>query len=269
MTPDVVPASVVVCTIGRSAHLRTCLETLARCAPRAAELLVVDQSGGHEVSRVVAEFAAAGARRVACSGRGVGRARNLGFATAAHEIVLVTDDDCTVAPDWVGRAWRHVTASPDGIVTGRVLPAGGADAVPSTIESSSGRSYTAAKDFSVLYTGNMAVSRLALRSIGGFDERISPAATDNDLCYRWLKAGRPMRYEPDLVVWHHDWRTPAELERRYVGYAVGQGMFYAKHLRQGDWAIARDLVHYAYQGCRGAAARIVHGRPRSGDWRQG
>lgn len=45
-----------------------------------------------------------------------------------------------------------------------------------------------------------------------FDEGVG-VAEDNDLCWRWLSAGRTIRYEPDLVVTHHDWRTTGEIER--------------------------------------------------------
>ena len=268
MSVEVVPASVAICTIGRPALLRGCLQTLALCRPRAAEVLIVDQSDDDQVIDVVAEFASIGARRLACSGKGVALGRNLALQATKYETVLLTDDDCTVDTSWVARAFRHVQANPDAIVTGRVLP-GGDGAVPSTIASEAARSYTGPRVFAMLHTGNMAARRDEVLSIGGFDERIRPAASDNDLCYRWLKAGRLVRYEPDLVVWHHDWRTTAELERRYVDYAVGQGMFYAKHLRRGDREIARRLIGYLQHGCRGTAARILRGRPPEPDWRQG
>ena len=37
-----------------------------------------------------------------------------------------------------------------------------------------------------------------------------------------------------MVVWHHDWRTPAALERMYQGYAYSDGKFFAKHLLRRD-----------------------------------
>ena len=78
---------------------------------------------------------------------------------------------------------------------------------------------------------------------GGFDELFGPAeaAEDNEFCYRWLRSGGSLRYEPSLVVWHHDWRSPRELERLYVRYARGQGFFYAKHLRRGDLGCCAGL----------------------------
>jgi GT2 family glycosyltransferase len=125
------------------------------------------------------------------------------------------------------------------------------------------------RDFSVLWPNNMVISRSLALALGGFDERFPFAAEDNDFCYRWLRAGHAMRYEPSLVVWHHEWRSERELERLYVDYAIGQGYFYAKHLRQRDFAIVRHLVRDMSQGLRGVAAHYVRGRARSSDWRQG
>jgi GT2 family glycosyltransferase len=261
--------TVLVPTIGRPELLRACLESLARCDPPAAEVLVADQSGGPEVEGVVASFASAGARSVTCGGRGVAFARNAGLRAAAHEIVLATDDDCTVSPDWVEVAWRLMQAEPHGIVTGRVLPAGDPARVPSTIEHTSPRTYANGQEFSVLFTNNMVGRRSAMLALGGFDERIRPAASDNEFSYRWLRSGRPLRYEPDLVVWHHDWRTREQLVRLYINYAEGQGMVYAKHLLARDLSIGRFLLRDVYLGCRGVAGRLRHGHAPSPDWRLG
>src|SRR5438270_299876 len=77
------------------------------------------------------------------------------------------------------------------------------------------------------------VPRSGARALGGFDERF-PNASDNDFGYRWLVSGRAMRFDPRLVVWHHDWRTPAQVRRLYWKYGRWQGAFYVKHLLQGD-----------------------------------
>ena len=270
MTVPTLPVSVVVCTVERPALLEECLRSLAACRPRAAEIVVVDQGHDRQSARAVQSYTDAGARRVPSPTTGVGAARNAGLQAATHEIVLLTDDDCTVAPDWVARAFAHMSREPVGIVTGRVLAAGDPELVPSTIDLPAAKTYSAGTDAAVLYTGNMAAPRAALLELGGFDARIRPAASDNDLCYRWLKAGRPMSYQPDLVVWHHDWRSPAELAQRYFEYGIGSGMFYAKHIRAGDWSVVRHLRTDVSVGLRGVAASVLGRRRGSGpDYRTG
>lgn len=253
------PVTVVLPTIGRPELLSSCLDSLGRCEPRAAEVLVVDSSDDEEVADVVARFAVAGARRVGCPTPGLGTAFNLGLQEAQHEIVLLTNDDCTVEPSWVGRGLHHASRDARIIVTGRVRPKGDPAVVPSTNDDPVRREYWREAAF-VLYTQSMALHRTVLLEFGGFDGRIGPSAEDNDLSYRWLRAGKRIRYEPDFVVWHHDWRTPEQLKRLYVGYGIGQGMVYGKHLRRGDIRVVRYVMGAAATGLRGLLARILRRR---------
>ena len=257
--------SVVIPTIGRTEPLSRCLESLAACRPAAAEIVVVDQSRDFATAALVQEFAGAGARHVPCDGSGVSRGRNDGLLAARHELVLVTDDDCTGPPDWVGTAWELASRHPGGIVTGRVLAAGDALATPSTIHDPRPRDLSGELRGGPLFPNNMVLPRRAVLDLGGFDERFGPeeAAEDNEFCYRWLKAGGALRYEPALVVWHHDWRSPEELRRLYVRYARGEGFFYAKHLRRGD---ARMLLFLARQLAWGVRSLASAALKRREDW---
>jgi GT2 family glycosyltransferase len=115
----------------------------------------------------------------------------------------------------------------------------------------------------------MAGGRTALLGIGGFDERLNVSAEDNDLCYRWLGAGGTVSYQPRMVIWHHDWRSEEQIKRLYVRYARGEGMFYAKHLRQGDLGVLRFLLEDLRHGSRAEIRALLHNRPRSGDRKLG
>jgi GT2 family glycosyltransferase len=263
-----VDASVVIPTIGRPDSLRACLESLAQCSPRAAEVVVVDQSMERATADVVSEFATIGARIVTSEPPGVGRARNAGLRSARSTTVLMTDDDCTVDPRWVGIGAALVAEDRGRIATGRVLaPEGAGQAVPSVKDEVEPHEYTGELACAVLYSGNMALDRDAISGAGGFDEHLE-TAEDNDLCYRWLRAGRRLVFDPELVVWHNDWRSAAELRRVYLGYWRGQGTFYGKHLRRGDLRmlrfIARDLRGWGL-GLAVDAARKVRGKPRARD----
>jgi GT2 family glycosyltransferase len=260
--------SVIIPTIGRPARLAAALASLAACRPRPDEVLVVDQSGGAETEAVVRQHTRDGARHVASDHRGIGSALNTGLRTASNEIVLITNDDCTVAGDWVEVAVKRLAGDPRLIVTGSVLAGGDGGAVPSTRQDPRPRDYTGSIEDGALYGANMAGSRSALLAVGGFDERITPSAEDNDLCYRWLSMGRSLRYEPAMRVWHHDWRTPRELRSLYRRYGVGQGMFYAKHLAEKDRTMLRFLLR-DLRGCVPAAARALARGRRPPDWCEG
>jgi GT2 family glycosyltransferase len=253
-----VEVSVVVPTIGRPRQLAACLESIAGGDRRPAEILVVDQSAGTEVAAVVERFAQAGGRVVPSSQRGVARARNLGLRQAGYDIVLMTDDDCTVDPSWTATARALMEPGAAVILTGRVLAPGDRRNVPAIRDDDAAHDFTGTLEDSVLYSGNMVMSRSAVLDFGAFDESFE-TAEDNDLCYRWLKAGRRLRYEPRLTVWHHDWRTPEEMMRLYVAYGRGAGRFYAKHLRRGDMRVLRFLARYLYRNLRALTRRGPRG----------
>lgn len=231
------PASVVIPTIGRTELLHACLVSLLASDPVPAEILVVDQSGSTAVSDMVRALDADDRILVVAScGRGIARATNQGIRAAHHPTVLITHDDCVVDPDWIGEAMKQHATQSDAIVTGRVLPPANAAYVPSTAVGGEPVDYTGRITSGVLFPANMVFDRKTMMDFGGFDERdgFRVAAEDNDLCYRWLREGRPLRFEPSLVVWHHDWRSPEQLIRTHVAYARGQGAFYAKHLLSRD-----------------------------------
>ena len=265
-----VPLTVVVPTIGRPTLLDRCVASIVACEPQPAEVIVVDQSGDEAVASVVERYADRGTRLVRSTRRGIAAGTNLGIREARHAHVAVTHDDCTVREDWIAATARHAEATPDAIVTGRVLPAGAPEFVPSTRIDELPYDFTGTAAYGVLYPASMVVPRDALLEFGGFDERSSLywAAEDNDLCYRWLRSGRRLRFEPELVVWHHDWRSTEELEQLYARYARAQGALYAKHLLRGDRQMLRFLAADLARGARSVAGGIRHRRPRWRDERR-
>jgi GT2 family glycosyltransferase len=260
------PVSVVVPTIGRAALLEECIASITACDRPPDEIVVVDQSGDPAVASVVSRFEAGGARLLVATFRDRSLAVNLGMREARHELVAVTDDDCTVDPSWIERVWERVAADAATIVTGRVLPVGDAVAVPSLVGSDEPCDYTGGMHYDVLFGCNMACSRSRFLDLGGFDERVK-LAEDNDFCYRWLRAGHRLHYDPSMLIWHHAWRTPGQLATHFRGYARGQGIFYAKHLRRGDLTVLRFVAQDLRRAARAVAARLVRGQPEWPDAR--
>ena len=256
--------TVIVATRDRPAMLADVVASIMAGERVPDEIVVVDQSGVDEVAGLAAELADPRVRVLAGRGRGIASAMNQGLAEATHDVVLVTHDDCTVDAGWVGAGQRLAAAHPGAIVTGRVLAPDGAAYVPSTKDDPRPHDYTGRVMSGVLYPANMVLDRIAVQAIGGFDERpgMRVAGEDNDLCYRWLVGGRSFRYEPELVVWHHDWRTPDKLVRTHIAYAHGQGAFYAKHLVTGDRRVLGMLWWDLRHGVRATARGLVRRQPR-------
>jgi GT2 family glycosyltransferase len=263
------PATVVIPTLGRET-LAPCLRSLRACRPAPAEVLVIVQGSVRGTELIVKRDGPPGARLVSDDGRGAARSRNRGLREASHPTVLMTDDDCEVDAAWVGVGAALARDHDGSVLTGRVLPGGDPDRIPSCKTDTAPHDFTGTLQVGALYSNNMVLPRDRVLQLGGFDERFGPleAAEDCDLCYRWLRAGLPLRYEPTLIVRHNHWRSEDDLARLYVRYARGSGAVYGKHLRRGDLRIARFLLsdlHAAYHGTRAA----LGGRPRWTDSRQG
>lgn len=253
--------TVVVPTVGR-ASLATTLCSLAAADPGPAEVVVVDQSERGAGERALVAAGLRG-RVVAMTRDGIPAALNAGLRAAAHDVVLVTHDDCRVATDWIRAADDAVRSDPEALWTGRVLP-DAADAsglsVPSTIDLPEPVTYAGTPRADALYPANMAVRAALVLDLGGFDERFRFAAEDNDLCFRWMASGRAVRYTPAMTVWHADWRDADALRAMYRTYHLAQGALLAKYLRlrhPDSVRLARDSMVWA---ARGTAARLVRRR---------
>jgi GT2 family glycosyltransferase len=146
---------------------------------------------------------------------------------------------------------------PEAIITGRVDPAGSADAAFCVVPSRLPRVYDQPQlKAQPLIGGNMGVAMTVVLSVGPFDEDdYLHSAEDSDWGYRALRRGISIRYEPDVVVQHYNWRSLEQRALRYREYSRSQGGFYGKHMRIGDrliWLQAgRDLVRGPVRWVRG------------------
>jgi GT2 family glycosyltransferase len=268
MTAEHAPVSVVIPTIGRKTLLGRCLESLFACRPLPREILIVDQGRNSAVGEVARSPTATTVRTLSCEKVGIAAGVNLGLRHARFDFVLGTHDDCTVEPSWVATGLRYLSENDGAVITGRVRSPTTERVIPSTKDDPASHRFRDTRTLE-LYPNNMALHRPTALAIGGFDERLTPAAEDNDFCYRWLRAGGTLHYAADFVAWHHDWRSPEELEKLYVAYAYSSGLFYAKHLRRGDLYMLRYIARDVSAAIRGELAGLLGRTPQSEDWRQG
>jgi GT2 family glycosyltransferase len=150
---------------------------------------------------------------------------------------------------------------PNAIITGRVEPAGLTDVafcvVPSQVPQVYHQPQLKAQP---LIGGNMGVAMAIAHRVGHFDEHdCLHSAEDSDWGYRALRLGIPIRYVPEIVVQHFNWRSFEQRAHRYREYSRSQGGFYGKHLLNGDGLIwlqaARALVRGPVRWVRGRLRR--------------
>lgn len=232
--------SVVVCTRGRPAQLRACLDRFRRLAGGADwELVVVNNGSGDGTSDVLRSYAreAPHPLKVLEEPRpGLGGARNRGWRGAAGELIAFTDDDCYPADDYLDRIVGCFEEASLGFVGGRVLLFDPTD-FPITIQELDHRVEIEPCAFvpaGLIHGANFAFRREVLEAIGGFDPGFGAgtpfACEDVDAVARAAAAGWWGAYDPGPVVYHHHGRKTGEALRLRRVYALGRGAYYAKSI---------------------------------------
>ena len=261
--------SVVIATRDRPDALRACLTALSeQNTDHRLEVLVVDNNPGSGITRpVVAEFDSVTFLKE--KRPGLSYARNAGVAASAGDIIVTTDDDVTMPPDWLNRLIAPFHRSDVMAVTGNVLPAELETRAQQLFEvfGGLGRGFER-REFNVdwfeqgrracrtwmIGAGANAAFRaevFADPEIGLFEETLGAGTAagvgeDTYLFYRLLKAGHVIVYEPSAYVWHRHRRDLAALRRQLWGYSAGHVAYHLTTVTQdhdlrGLWRIGVEL----------------------------
>ena len=208
-----------------------------------SEIVIIDQSvrPSNQLARI-GSYAGCEIKYVRSTEYGVSHGRNLGVKLAHHDVLVLTDDDMRVPAEWFGSLVRALLRErPGTVVTGQVFI--DAPERPNTFAPPSTRGERPAvyegrlKDDPL--TPNMALHRSVFEQVGGYDTRLGPgtrfpAAEDNDFGFRLLEMGCRIAYVPEAFLYHRAWRDRREEYKLCWKYEMGQGAFYAKHMRLSD-----------------------------------
>ena len=271
--PVDVAVSVVIATYDRPEQLRVCLESLAsQSSSRSIEAVIVDNHPPSEMTpAVVAEFP--GTVLVAEPRQGLAYARNAGFIRSSGDIVITTDDDVTMPPDWLERLIAPFNRTDVAVVTGNVLPreletraqclfeeygglGRGFEKMEADLDWFRRRKRRAAPTWQLGATANAAFRANIFRNplIGLMDEALGPGmpsgvGEDTYLFYKTIKAGFTLVYEPQAFVWHTHRRDMGALRRQIYNYSKGH--------------VAYHLTTLLNDGDRRAIFRLLFELPKS------
>ncbi len=245
--------SAVICTVNRPQLIGAAVESLLANDHPAFELLVVDQSRDGSTEAALDKFRGDPRfRYVRIERVGLSAAYNAGIEMTQAPILAFTDDDCVAPAHWLSSIAAAFERHPDvELLYGRTLiPPELRDApgvVPSAWirrERKLGKGY----GFRVSAMGaNFAMQRVLFHRIGGFDEALGGggplrSSQDFDYQYRAYREGAVCLLSPDVWVHHYGIRAPQAWRDTLKAYGIGDGAFYLKHVRCGDFMALRLLL---------------------------
>jgi len=272
--------TVVICTRDRPDELERCLASFSTQTRHPDQILVVDNASKDERTMLVARRA--GVDYVREDRPGLDFARNTGVKAAKGDLVVYTDDDVVITPNWLERLIMAFDADDVMAVTGLVLPAELETEAQYIFEKywGFGRGYVRI-DFGEAFFNryrkqgcpawevgagaNMAFRKQIFDEIGLLDERLDVGAAgcsgDSEYWYRILAAGWRCRYEPSAVVFHYHRRTfeglAAQLQAYMRGHVTALLIQFERTREFGN--LRRVFVSLPVWYARRCMRRLLHG----------
>jgi glycosyltransferase involved in cell wall biosynthesis len=256
-TPQAPTVSAVICTRNRADLIGNAVTSvLANTYPN-FELLVIDQSTDQRTGQIVNGLMSthANLRYLHTEKAGLSRAYNIGIRETTGDLLAFTDDDCVAPPDWIASIVSVFDRESDvEMLYGQVLLpyrlAARQDDVPTLPIDEPWRLARRVRGFERYGMGaNFAARRGLFKRIGLFDEVLGgggllKSSQDFDIQYRAYVGDAIISYRPDVSVDHYGLRTPEQWPTTHHAYGVGDGAFFLKHVRCGDFYALRLLVGY-------------------------
>jgi GT2 family glycosyltransferase len=225
--------SIIVPTYARPEKLAACLQSCVKLKyPRDHfQVIVVNDSIEISLETTIAPFQEQlNLVVISQPNSGPATARNTGAFVAEGKFLVFTDDDCTVAPDWLQILETRFAETPNCLIGGRTI-----NALPDNIYSTASQQlidylysyYNAIGDHAKFFTSNnFALPAEAFQTIGGFDTSFSLAAgEDREFCDRWLHSGNVAIYAPEAIVYHSHELTLHKFWKQQFNYGRGAFLF--------------------------------------------
>lgn len=265
--------SVIVATLRRPKSLPVAVGSILRCRHDSFELLLADQNPPEETLTQLSDLAEhPRLRRLPMEPVGLSMAQNLCARQARGEILLITDDDCEVEPDWISNAEDAFARFPNaGILLGNVAAAPHNEAVgfiPS-VSRPTERLWTSPWQRPELEVMGacMAIRKSAWDAIGGFPPSIGPGAElksggDYDLVLRALLMGIPVLECPGVAVLHHGFRSWPQAQALLETYAFGTALVLALRTTRHPALFLYSLYAYWRSYWEGRSTVVASARRR-------
>ena len=205
--------AVVIATYNGAPTLPDAIESLLGQSVAADEIIVVDDGSTDGSAEIASRYPVTVLHSP--QNQGVASARNRGIRATGAGLIAFLDSDCIAPSDWLQRIREHFESDPD-------LAALGGRGTEQHRETWADefRSRFCAMTYGdtprrVLHLFGLcsAYRRDAILEVGPFNPFFLRKGEEVDLGYKLTRAGKKIRYDPELFVYHERRDTPASLLR--------------------------------------------------------
>ncbi len=195
--------TIVIPAYNSSRMLQRCLESIRKIDYPEFETIVVDDGSTDDTADRVKHYP--DVKYIKQKNQGPAAARNRGAQEASGTLVFFTDADCIVPPDILA---RYAPCFSEGSIAGmgggyRTFNADNPVARYIGREIEFRHQYAGAGKTTAFGTYNAVFDRQVFLEAGGFDTSFQYASgEDFDFCYRLVKSGYKLAFDPDIFVYH-------------------------------------------------------------------
>ena len=242
--------------------LPDCLRSLAATLKAGDEMIVVE-SGDSGASKAIEFLESVKPRVIHIRTERSGKSHqlNLGIRASSGDVLLLTDDDVLVEPDWAEKMVSCFTEPTVGVACGRVEGLSVAPAWDPAYSIPAGEAPF--ETWSFAHGAAMAVRTKAAWDAGGMDERLGPGTPaggeDHDFVLRIRQRGWRVFVASAPAAHHIEWRSPVEDLENALSYERGSGAILGaairRHWKQGLRLAGRRLIYQS---------RLIKRSPRFG-----
>lgn len=236
--PDREPSlvSVIVPTYNGGEAIREAVASVHANGPYNYEIIIVDNASGLETQAVLSDLEKVATVLHMEFNGGHNYAAKRGLARATGEMLVLLNDDALLAPDWISRAWRHLSRNPEiAIVGGTILSKDG-----STIDFAGGRidpwtglthhqlsghpveelqpligEIPEGRPTDYVCGASLAFRRDSYEVLAPWPEEYFMYYDDPDICTDARRLGYLVWYDPSMICYHDSRRTAGGETRKY------------------------------------------------------
>lgn len=197
--------TVFICTYNRGSLIDATLYSIIEEQTLVPDEIVVVNGGGEndcEATLLKWQIKFPKLREIKTINKNLASSRNVGLPECKGDLILQTDDDARVFPDWVEKMKAAHRQHPEaGVIGGEVVDASGDSLLSKVADVTTFPRFKEVKEVRTVPGVNSSYKKAVIQKLGDYDTSLS-RGEDVDYNWRAIQAGWKVLYLPEIKVYH-------------------------------------------------------------------